>query len=93
MCKLSDYVKLMAHNQNGSVELTIQIFQCICYNAQRNRVNVMDIECTGRRIGDMETLAREVAAWTKSRNNQRKKINWKFTRDKADKKLSKYYVP
>jgi len=53
----------------------------------------MDIECTGRRIGDKGTLAREVAAWTKSRNEQKKGINWKFTRDKADKKLSKYYVP
>jgi len=52
----------------------------------------MDIECTGRRIGDKETLAREVAAWTKRRNEQKKRINWKFTRDKADKKLSKYYA-
>ncbi|NQE04976.1 hypothetical protein C5S32_03800 [ANME-1 cluster archaeon GoMg1] len=40
----------------------------------------------------METLTREVVAWTKRRNDQRKKINWKFTREKADKKLSKYYV-
>jgi F0F1-type ATP synthase membrane subunit b/b' len=36
----------------------------------------------------LETLTREVAAWTKRRNNQKKKINWKFTRDKADKKIS-----
>ena len=62
-------------------------------NAAEIEINVMDIECTGRRIGDMETLAREVAAWTKSRNSQRKKINWKFTKDNADKELSKYYVP
>ena len=41
----------------------------------------------------METLAREVTAWTKRRNKQKKKIDWKFTREKADKKLSKYYVP
>jgi predicted AAA+ superfamily ATPase len=52
----------------------------------------MDIECTGRRIGDKEALAREVAAWTKRRNDQKKRITWKFTRDKADKKLSTYYV-
>ena len=62
-------------------------------NAAEIEINVMDIECTGRRIGDKGTLAREVAAWTKSRNEQKKGINWKFTRDKADKKLSKYYVP
>jgi hypothetical protein len=33
-----------------------------------------------------------VAAWTKRRNDQKKKIDWKFTKGKADKKLSKYYV-
>jgi hypothetical protein len=41
----------------------------------------------------METLVREVATWTKRRNYQEKKIDWKFTREKADEKLSKYYVP
>jgi len=62
-------------------------------NAAEIEINVMDIECAGRRIGDKEALAREVAAWTKRRNEQKKRINWKFTRDKADMKLSKYYVP
>jgi len=61
-------------------------------NVAEIEINVMDIECTGRRIGDMKTLTREVAAWTKRRNDQEKKINWKFTRERADKKLSKYYV-
>lgn len=46
----------------------------------------------------METLNQEVVAWTKRRNDQEKndqekKIDWKFTKEKADKKLSKYYVP
>jgi hypothetical protein len=41
-------------------------------NAAEIEINAMDIECTGRRIGDMETLAGEVAAWTKSRNDRRK---------------------
>ncbi|RZB28591.1 MAG: hypothetical protein AEth_01851, partial [Candidatus Argoarchaeum ethanivorans] len=61
-------------------------------NAAEIEINVMDIECTDRRIGDMETLVREVAAWTRKRNDDEKKINWGFTRGKADKKLSKYYV-
>jgi hypothetical protein len=61
-------------------------------NAAEIEINVMDIECIGRRIENIETLAREVAAWTKRRNDQKKKIDWKFTKDKADKKLSKYYV-
>ncbi len=61
-------------------------------NIAEIEINVMDIECTGRRIGDMETLDREVNAWTEKRNEQKKMINWKFTREKADKKMSKYYV-
>ena len=61
-------------------------------NAAEVEINVMDIECTGRRIGDMKILTHEVEAWTERRNEHKKKINWKFTREKADKKLSKYYV-
>ncbi len=53
----------------------------------------MDIECTDRWIGDREILAYEVAAWTQGRNENEKKINWKFTSEKADEKLSKYYIP
>jgi hypothetical protein len=61
-------------------------------NAAEVEINVMDIECTGRRIEDMEILTHEVEAWTERRNEHKKKINWKFTREKADKKLSKYYI-
>ena len=62
-------------------------------NAAEIEINVMDTECTGRRIGDKETLTQEVAAWNRRRNDQKKKIDWKFTRERADKKLSKYYIP
>jgi hypothetical protein len=34
-------------------------------NAAEIEINVMDIECTDRRIADMELLAYEVAAWTR----------------------------
>jgi hypothetical protein len=52
----------------------------------------MDTECTNRRIGDIGTLTSEVEAWTKRRNKEKKKISWKFTKKKADEKLSKHYV-
>ncbi len=61
-------------------------------NVAEIEIGVMDTECTGRRIKDKEMLAQEVKAWTIRRNRQRKKINWTFTKAKADKKLSKYYV-
>ena len=61
-------------------------------NAAEIEIGVMDEECTDRRIGDIGKLTNEVAAWTKRRNENRKKINWKFTKKIADEKLSKYYV-
>src|SRR5665647_849791 len=61
-------------------------------NAAEIEINVMDLECTGRRIGDIGTLTNEVDAWTKRRNKNKKKINWKFTKKNADEKLSKHYV-
>ena len=62
-------------------------------NAAEIEINVMDTECTKRRIGNIGTLTNEVAAWMKRRNENKKKINWKFTKTNADEKLSKYYVP
>ena len=62
------------------------------FNAAEIEINVMDMECTDKRIGDIETLTNEVAAWTKRRNNKKRKINWKFTKKNADDKLSKHYV-
>ena len=61
-------------------------------NAAEIEINVMNMQCTGKRIGDRRTLTNEVSAWTKRRNENKKKINWKFTKKKADEKLSKHYV-
>lgn len=61
-------------------------------NAAEVEINVMDIECTDRRIGDMGTLTHEVNSWNKRRNESKKKINWEFTRKIADEKLSRHYV-
>jgi hypothetical protein len=61
-------------------------------NAAEIEISVMDAECTDRRIGDIGMLTNEVAAWTKRRNENKKKINWKFTKKIADEKMSKYYV-
>ena len=61
-------------------------------NAAEIEINVMDVECTGRRVRDIKSLNTEVEAWTKRRNEQKKKINWKFTSKMADQKLSKHYV-
>jgi len=42
-------------------------------NAEEIEISVMDIECTGRGIGDRKTLNLEVAAWIRRRNHQKKR--------------------
>lgn len=48
-------------------------------------------QCLDRRIGDVETLTREVKAWTAERNQKCITVNWKFTNDKAREKFSRFY--
>lgn len=61
-------------------------------NMAEIEINIMDRQCTGGRIGSKEKLKTEVTKWTKDRNKKKCTIEWKFTRQDADKKLSKYYV-
>lgn len=61
-------------------------------NVAEIEIGVMDTECTDRRIKDKEMLTREVKAWMNRRNIKHKKINWTFTKQKADEKLGKYYT-
>ena len=61
-------------------------------NMAEIEINIMDRECLSRRIGQKNILKKEIALWAKQRNKERKKITWTFTKKKADKKLSKYYV-
>lgn len=61
-------------------------------NVAEIEIGIMDNQCTGTRIGTIEQLSEEVNEWTRARNKMKKKIDWKFTRQKADEKLSKHYV-
>jgi len=61
-------------------------------NVAEIEIGVMDTECTRRRIKDIELLTTEVAAWNTRRNEKRVNINWLFTRQEADEKLSEHYV-
>lgn len=55
-------------------------------------MNVMDIECTGRRFDNMQSPKTEMGLWTAKRNAQRKEIEWRFNKKQVDSKLSKYYT-
>ena len=61
-------------------------------NVAEIEIGVMDAECLRKRIPKKELLRQEVMAWERMRNKQKKKIDWRFTRQKADDKLSAHYV-
>jgi len=47
--------------------------------------------CTNRRIPDVNTLKRELAAFVRARNDARATINWRFTSADARTKLTRLY--
>lgn len=54
-------------------------------------LSILTTQCLDRRIPDLATLSREVAAWTQSRNAAQSKIDWQFTTQDARIKLKKLY--
>jgi len=61
-------------------------------NMAEIEINIMDRQCTGGRIESKEKLEAATKIWSQQRNNTKCNIEWKFTRQDADKKLSKHYV-
>ena len=61
-------------------------------NMAEIEINIMDMQCTGGRIESQKKLISDLKIWSKNRNKNKKSIEWKFTRQDADKKLSKHYV-
>ena len=61
-------------------------------NMAEIEIGIMDRQCTGCRLPNEQALRSEVAAWTDRRNQARSTIDWKFTRQDADLKLSRHYV-
>jgi|SRR4051812_39567212 hypothetical protein len=61
-------------------------------NMAEIEINIMDRQCTGGRIKSKEKLHSDVKIWSQQRNDDKCTIEWKFTRQHADEKLSKHYV-
>jgi len=62
-------------------------------NMAEIEIGILSRQCLDRRLADRPTLRREVAEWQLARNNARQTIEWKFTRQDADRKLGRHYVP
>jgi hypothetical protein len=61
-------------------------------NMAEIEINIMDRQCTGGRIESKKKLESGIKMWSKERNKNKCYIEWKFTRQDADRKLSKHYV-
>ncbi len=54
-------------------------------------LSALSRQCLARRIGDADTLAVEVAAWTKARNASQRGVDWQFSTADARIKLKRLY--
>jgi len=61
-------------------------------NVAETEIGALDAQCTSRRMKNISFLREEVKACTKMRNKEKCKIDWRFTKEDADRKLAKHYV-
>jgi hypothetical protein len=54
-------------------------------------LSILQQQCLGRRLGDATTLAAEVAAYEERRNQEKAKIDWRFSLADARTKLKRLY--
>ena len=62
-------------------------------NMAEIEIGILSRQCLDRRLPDRPTLEREVDHWQRERNVIGTTIEWKFTRQDADRKLGRHYVP
>jgi len=61
-------------------------------NISENELSSMTRQCLkNRRIGDIETLRKQTAAWATSTNTKQRNVDWQFTIGDARRKLKSIY--
>ena len=61
-------------------------------NIAENELSAMTRQClSGRRIGDLETLRAEIAAWSLDVNTRQRGVDWRMKIDDARRKLKSVY--
>ena len=60
-------------------------------NIAECELSVLTTQCLDRRIGDIEILRRESAAWARQRNAAQKGVDWRFSTDDARIRLKHLY--
>jgi hypothetical protein len=62
-------------------------------NMAEIEIGILSRQCLNRRIGSRDLLRSEVGAWQQARNALERTIEWTFTRQDADQKMGRHYVP
>ncbi len=61
-------------------------------NIAENELSAMTRQClSGCRIGDLETLRTELAAWSAGVNTRQREVDWRMKIDDARRKLKTVY--
>ena len=60
-------------------------------NIAENELSALSRQCLSRRIGTIDRLKSEVAAWEAPRNEEHVRVQWRLTIDQARTKLHKVY--
>jgi hypothetical protein len=60
-------------------------------NIAENELSALSRQCLSRRIGTIEQLTSEVAAWEAPRNEEHVRVQWRLTIDQARIKLHRVY--
>jgi hypothetical protein len=60
-------------------------------NMAEIELSALSKQCLDRRIAEMQTLASQVASWTKRRNRIKAGICWNFTKNDARSKFNRFY--
>lgn len=60
-------------------------------NMAENELSALTRQCLSRRIGTVEQMASEVAAWDEARNRNGVRVNWRFSIEQARTKLRHVY--
>jgi hypothetical protein len=61
-------------------------------NMAEIEIGILSRQCLDRRIANRERLQSEVDAWQQASNEEKRTIEWNFTRQDADRKLKRHYV-
>ena len=61
-------------------------------NMAEIEIGILSRQCLDRRVASRQLLRSEVDAWQQARNTAQRTIEWTFTRQDADRKLSRHYV-